>query len=264
MNVENEEGNFTNRSNDPIRIFIDSFNTEKLGEHYKFYLNLDAQFDTYDIYFQIRKVQCTYSWYNINESNNMITLNNHNFDIPPGNYNPYNLISILNIHKTWGGLEIIWVFDPHTCKITVSSEHHFLWGETTTAYKLLGFSQIPSHSSHIYTSDQLVDVTPIKAINFHLLSVPSRSFALYKEKELSRYLCTLFVGNSAPFTTLESKDETPFQESSLQHKVRSLEISIYDQNGDIIDLQNGSFQMSLEFTFRPKKVWRLSEFSEVD
>lgn len=253
-----DDNDFQNRSNDPLRVFLHSHSAIRTGtHHYRFYLNLDATYDTYDIYFQIRKIQCSYSWYNITAVNNRVDLNGDTYSLPPGNYSASSLVDALNAHGDWGEKEITWNLNLNTGKITVSAESGFSWEITTTLHPLLGFSSIPSGTHTSYTSDQLVDVTPIKAINFHLLSVPSRSFAIYSGQEISRHLCTLFVGQAEPFTTLQNDDETVFKESSLQHKLRSVEFTIYDQDGLPVDLQNGSFQVLLEFTFRPKKVWRL-------
>lgn len=251
------------RTSDPLRVFLHSDSAERNGSHfYRFYVNLDAHFDSYDIYFQIRKIQCTYSFYQINSTNNRLDLNGGSYTVPSGNYSASELVDKLNnvggSQREWNGLPIHFSYDANRGKITIyNSDTAFSWGTATTLYTVLGFSSIPSGTQNSFTSTQLVDVSPIKVLNFHLVSVPSQSFALYSSNEISRYLCSLFVGDREPFTVLETDDETRFQETTLQHAVRSLEFTIYDQRGIPVDLQNGSFQIMLEFSFQPKKVWRL-------
>lgn len=253
-----EEPAFTNRSNDPLRVFLNSNNAIRTGSHhYRFFLNIDAHYDEFDIYYHLRHLQTSYSWHQINGTNNTVSLNGEDYVIPPGNYSATELIETLNSHGTWNTLPITWSFNPNTAQVTLTADSAFSWGITTTAHGILGFTQVPSGSSTSFTSTTLVDVSPVKAVNFHLLSVPSRSFAVYDNQEISRFVCTVFVGNAQPYTTMSWTDDTDFKESTLQHALRFLEITVYDQDGIPVDLQNGSFQLELEFTFRPKKVWRL-------
>lgn len=251
-----------NRSSDPLRVFLHSEGAERIGTHYyRFYVNLDAHFDSYDIYFQIRKIQCTYSFYQVNESNNKLEFHGHTYEIPTGNYNATEFVDKLNnkggSQRTWEEKEIFFELDANRGKIFIYSEHEFGWGTKTTAHKLLGFPTLPTERALEFISHNVIDLSPIKVVNFHLVSVPSQSFAVYSGIDITRYLCSLFVGNREPFSVLETDDETSFQETTLQNRVQALEFTLYDQRGLPIDLQNGSFQIMLEFSFRPKKVWRL-------
>lgn len=258
----NDEAEYTNRSNDPLRVFLHSDSAERSGTHfYRFYLNIDANIDSYDVYFKIRQIQCTYSWYQINSSNNQIDLNDGTYAVPTGNYSASELVDKLNNkggnQREWNGLPIVWSYDSNRGKITLSADTEFSWQITTTLHTALGFSSIPTGTQTSFSSNQVVDVSPIKTVNFHLVSVPSRSMALYSGQEITRYLCSLYVADQEPFTVLTTSDDTIFQESTLQNSVRALEFTLYDQRGIPIDLQNGSFQITMEFSFRPKKVWRL-------
>lgn len=263
MSEDESTDEYRHRTSDPLRLFLHSDSAERNGSHfYRFYVNLDSHFDSYDIYFQIRKIQCTYSFYQINTTNNRLDLHGGTYSIPAGNYSATELVDKLNnaggSQREWNGLPVYFSFDANRGKITISNpDTAFSWGSSTTMHNLLGWTAIPSETSKSFTSQGLVDVSPIKALNFHLVSVPSQSFALYSNNEITRYLCSLFVGDREPFTVLETDDETRFQETTLQSRVRALEFTIYDQRGLPIDLQNGSFQLMLEFSFRPKKVWRL-------
>ena len=258
MSGTEENVDYTNRSNDPLRVFLTSSKATKTGtHHYRFFLNLDASYDTYDIYFQLRQLQVAYSFYQINSTNNILSLNDEEYTIPPGNYSATELVELLNDHGTWNALDIAFTLNANTGKVTLSADSEFSWGLATTANKLLGYTVIPSGSYSSFTSNRVVDVSPIKALNFHLISVPSRSFAIYDSQEISRHIATIFIGDAQPFTTLSWTDDSGFSESTLQNTLRTLEVTVYDQNGIPVELQNGTFQMLLEFTFRPKKVWRL-------
>ena len=258
MSGEIEEPSFTNRSNDPLRVFLNSESAIKTGtHHYRFFLNIDAEYDAYDIYYHLRELQCSYSWYQINSTNNLLSLNGFDYHIPPGNYSAQQLVDTLNLVTAWNGITIQWELNTINGKVTALGSAVFSWGITTTAHQLLGFGSIPLQTAATFTSTQLVDISPVKALNFHLLSVPARSFAVYNSQEITRHVCTIFVGEELPYNNLSYKDETSFSESTLQNVLRTIEVLVYDQNGIPVDLQNGTFQMLLEFTFRPKKVFRL-------
>lgn len=250
---------YSNRSNDPIRVFLDSRTAEQSQpNHYRFQLNVDAYLDTHDIYLQIRKTQCSYSWYNISSSNNSLTLGGVTNTLPVGNYSANDLVNSLN-SLLWGSYDITFAFDPITAKVSIveNTGVPILWGiETTTLHTVLGFPSIPTDSASLFISPGIVDVSAIKALNFHLYSVPGRSFSVYEgNTEITRLMSTLFVGNAIPYSVISSTDETIFKESSLQNEIRYLEFYLLDQNGNTVDLQGGSFQMLIEFTFRPKKVF---------
>lgn len=264
MTSTEDNTEYSNRSNDPIRVFLNSSSSSyQLTGKYSFYLNIDAYLENYDVYFQVRKIQCTCSWYNITTSNNTLELNGIYHSLDPGNYNIYEIIEILNNFSDWG---VTFVYNSATAKVAINSTIMITWGQQSTIGPILGFSAIPAISQLSFLSDSLVDVTPIKVINFHLMTVPSRSFSVYDEYigGTTRLVSSLFVGNAQPFSTISSSDETAFRESSLQTTIRSLEFVIVDQSGSVVDLQNGSFQMLLEFSFRPKKVMRLLAKEEED
>lgn len=128
---------------------------------------------------------------------------------------------------------------------------------TSSLRNILGFTEFPSGASVVFHSNAVPDVSPIKAINFHFNSVPSRSFALYPSVQYTRLLATLFVGNASPYSVIESTDETIYKESTVTNNLRKIELSLHDQRGDLVELQNGSFQMLVEFSFRPKKVFKI-------
>jgi hypothetical protein len=257
MSNDNE---FGERSTEPVRVFIDSKNSyQPIPGHHQFFLNLDSYYDTFEIHFQVRKIQCTYSWYNINSSNNKLSFNNADqvITISPGNYNLYSLLEILNDN----GFGYGFTYNVNTGIITVNRSIAFTWDVTSSLAPILGWTTFPTGTAAtIWTAPGLPDVSPVKVVNFHMQTVPARSFALYPASQQSRLIGSLFVGNTSPYNVIESDDVTFFRETTLQSSVRYMEIATYDQRGLPIDLQNGSFQMLLEFSFRPKKVVRLTEY----
>lgn len=252
------DNDFANRTNDPVRVFLDSKNAYRISRGvYIFHLDLDSYYEDFYIYFQVRKIQCTYSWYNIDESNNVLSFNNKHtiITVPPGNYSLYSLLDYLNTNE--GGYKF--TYNANTGLVTVARTQSFSWDVTSSLYKILGFTTFPAGASTHFTSNGLPDVSPIKAINFHFHSVPSRSFALYPSVQFTRLVGTLFVGNASPYSVIESTDETIYRESTLTNSLRQIEIALHDQRGELIELQNGSFQMIVEFSFRPKKVFRITD-----
>ena len=253
------DNNEFNRNNDPLRVFIDSKNAFSADTgKYEFIFDLESYYDTFNIYFQLRKVQCTYSWYNISTSINYLIFNGEVISVEPGNYSIFELIDALNAL----GTGYTFTFNSITGKVVISNNLSFTWGYCPLAY-LLGWTwdTVPGTTSNTtFTSPYLPDVSVVKTVNFHLTTVPSRSFASYPGKEFTRFMGSIFVGNNSPYSVIESSDDTVFGESTLQSRVRSFIIEVRDQRGELLDLQNGGFQMILEFTFRPKKVFRLTDF----
>lgn len=93
------DNDFANRTNDPVRVFMDSSNAYRPSRGlYEFYLSLESYYEHYDIYFQVRKIQCTYSWNNIEEGNNKLSFNNNEtvVVVPEGNYSLTGLLDYLN------------------------------------------------------------------------------------------------------------------------------------------------------------------------
>lgn len=252
------DNDFANRTNDPIRVFLDSKNAYRISRGvYIFYLDLDSYYEDFYIYFQVRKIQCTYSWYNIDADNNTLSFNNKQtvITVPPGNYSLYNLLEYLNSNDS--GYKFS--YNQNTGHVSVARTQPFSWDATSSLYSILGFTTFPTGTSTSFTSDELPDVSPIKAINFHFHSVPSRSFALYPAVQFTRLVGTIFVGNALPYSIVETSDETIYRESTLTNNLRLIEIALHDQSGKMVELQNGSFQMIIEFSFRPKKVFRIAD-----
>lgn len=257
--MSENDNDFANRNNDPVRVFLDSknaYSTER-GK-YRFFLNLEAYYDTFYIYFQVRKIQCTYSWYNIDSANNLLSFNNQQtvITVPPGNYSLGSLLDFLNRNN--GNYRFS--YDYNTGLVSVAGSNLFSWDATSSLYNVLGWTAFPTGTNATFTANALPDVSPIKVVNFHFQSVPSRSFALYPSSQYSRLVGSLFVGNAIPYNVIETTDETIYRESTLQSELRQIEIALFDQSGQPVELQNGSFQMLIEFSFRPKKVFRLNDF----
>lgn len=257
--TDNNKFMSSSRHSDPIRVFLDSKNAYQINTGtYHFYPQIQAYFDHYDIYIQVKKIQCTYSWYNITSSNNILSFNSGStiFTIEPGNYSIFELIDILNVNSDGYTFSV----NSNTGRVTVSKSVEFSWDVTSSMYNVLGWTTFPTGSATSFTSTSIPDVSIVKAVNFHLTTIPAKSFAEYPSSSLSRLIGTMFVGNVAPYTVIETSDVTYFRESSLQNRIRMMEIVVVDQRGEPIDLQSGSFQILMEFTFEPKKVFRLTDF----
>lgn len=250
---------FGNRANEPLRVFMSSENAYKHSAgRYQFYLDLDSFYDDYDIYFQVKKLQCTYSWHNIHSNNNVLSFNGGAtvVVVPPGNYSIYALVDYLNSQLPSHNV----TYDTNTGKITISSALSFTWDVTSSLYTILGWKgNFPVGTAGTFTSPGLPDVSPIKVVNFHLTTVPSRSFAMYPGVQYTRYMCSIFVGNHRPYDVITSDDTTQFRESTIQNRVRFVEIQLFDQTGQPVELNTGNFQIVFEFSFRSKKVVRLSD-----
>lgn len=247
------------RGASPLRVFFDSNRAERSSaypEQYLFRVDIDSRLDMHDIFMQIRRIQCSFTWANIEEGANQIVLGGDTMQVTPGNYNIHEIVSALN--KLSWTVPTVWSWDAASGKIQVATETEVAWGAESTLAKRLGFVAPETRvASTFFQGDVLPDLSRIKCLNFHVHSMSGQSFAVYDTFEGFQLAATIFVGNAAPYTALSTTDETLFAESSMETYLNSIIVRILDQDGNPVDLQNGSFQMISEFSFHPKRNFRL-------
>lgn len=247
------------RGASPIRVFLDSDRAERnpsYPELYRFNVYIDARLDMHDVFMQIRRIQCSYSWYNILAGENVLYLGGSVVTIDPGNYNIHEMISALNKHA-WNE-PTVWSWNAATGKVGMTCETSVVWDMDSSLAARLGFLDVTSKpASSSFVADQLPDMSRVKCLNFHVQSLSGQSFAVYETYDGFQLAATIFVDNAAPFTALTTTDETLFAESSMESYIQSIVVRILDQDGNPVDLQNGSFQIIAEFSFHPKRNFRL-------
>lgn len=243
----------------PIRVFLDSDRAERsifYPELYRFNVHIDARLDMHDVFMQIRRIQCSYTWYNILAGENTLYLGGTVVTIDPGNYNIYEMVSVLN-KQSWA-VSTVWSWNAATGKLQISCDSSVGWDADSNLATRLGFLNVTSKPpSANFIADQLPDMSRVKCLNFHVQSLSSQSFAVYENFDGFQLAATIFVDNAAPYTALTTTDETLFAESSMESYIQSIVMRILDQDGNPVDLQNGSFQIIAEFSFYPKRNFRL-------
>lgn len=181
-----------------------------------------------------------YSFYVINEYNNILGLSTGDINIDYGNYNANSLMKFINSKLP---TNMILSFNTSNGKFTLTYNQSFLITENTTIYNILGLEkQAYSSSSNIINFPYPCNTLGTK--NIYIKS----NFMLSNYNSLTQDYVTIATipVNVEPFGIILYNNF-----SNITHKINnkiidSINIELFDDNNNLIDFNNIEWTITLE------------------
>ena len=251
---------------DIIEIYLNSKNANSFPSEY----TSDAVFHIPNIeiaknekaYVSVKNAVFSYSWYNINYTNNILNyqVNNLNYSInlTRGNYNANtlkeHLLNLLTtqIYPHGHDSHFTLSYNIKTNKYLFSHQQpEFGFYKTSTCFELLGFSELTDKTSINQTleSDQMINLFPIRQIY-----ITSKNFILnninHATASNANIISSINVSGN-PYSILSYNDTS--NNNHLIHNlnnINNLNITITDQDGDLINFNGSHWSLTLTLTIK--------------
>lgn len=212
--------------------------------------------NNYRIYVSLQNASIPYSFYQINEFNNILryqqftpantTIENYVF-IPYGNYTIDELVSTLNTIMEAYQITYDYITGRITFKSLVSQQFELIY-EGSTSFELLGLDKDSlNHSDENYEvkgaypanvlyTNCLCIYTNMKTDSFNKASTNNK-----------RLLCSIPI-DVEPFSMITYKNTNSiFKSNTYTNNINQIEIKICDMCGNLLNLNNNHWSMTLQF-----------------
>jgi hypothetical protein len=196
------------------------------------------------IYLSVQHLVIPYSFYNIDSNNNFLNYivgeTTYNIYIETGNYNPYQLINVLqNIMQ---GFTI--TYDSIKNKFTFSNNYYeFGFLNTSTCLRLIGFENT------IFSVNKTV--TSINSINLqshHCVCVQSNLLTgsiNSANKYESNIICSVPV-DKPPFSMITYTNHNNLKYNLFNNVISTMRLKLTDQNNNLIDLNGCNWSCTVQ------------------
>jgi hypothetical protein len=229
-----------------IRILIDSKNAEyNVNTHeYSFHLGLEAPDATHFILFRAISAQFPNSFYQINESNNILSVNTEDYFIEMGNYNVFELRDYINSIQDIFTMS----YNKRTAKYTLTGPNPFtLIG--SNCLSLIGFSE---NNSEIFETPKISDITVnLKPIDTLLVftNLTTETYFIDGRTEENNLLLSQFVDKDYGNYLYYTDSHTEFFNNSYRMFIDRFVIRVEDINSNPINFRGNDFSIFLQFRF---------------
>jgi len=187
--------------------------------------------------------------YNFNSSNNSITFTQgttETVSVSVGNYSASTLTDSLNTAITAAGLDITVSFDEENALFTFTGGSAFTIDSATMSRQLGLKDQLPTASGTTYTATKVCDFAGVTNLYVRIRNVSMNN--LDSRGKTSNIIASIVNNvNYGDYIFYTPPEVLYFQinEQQLSH----IDIEITDQEGNIIDLNGASFNMTLSVHF---------------
>ena len=233
---------------DSIQIYINSkyYNYTANGGLY-FILPLIETATQCHIHLSVANAVIPISYYNINNSNNIIqygiTGNStvYTVTIPVGNYNVLQLRDYLNTAMP----NIVVAYNTLTNKYTFThSTTDFTIFSTSTSQVLLGLNIYDKTSiSKVLVSDNCIDMSPIKSLLIKTRLQTGNMNRMYPQS--TNILCAIPV-NAGKFENLQYDNKSNYKSNLYMNVLNEIMIKITDQDNNVIDFNGCNWFITLQ------------------
>ena len=228
--------------------------------------NSDLQFDipnlirkqNYILYNTIRIIHCEipFSFYIINEYNNLLALSTGNITIAYGNYNANSFMAALNLLLPTG---MTITLNSSNGKFTLSHTSSFSILATSTIYKIMGFSKNKVYSS---TSNNIILPYPANFLGTNNIYIKCPNLILDNYNTLTKdYITLLNIPVTVqPFGIIQFLNQTGTKNLVKNIQMNNLELQITDDDNNLIDFNNLDWNITIEvesimqFNHNPKTL----------
>ena len=205
-----------------------------------------------NMYVSVQSATVPYSFYNVDYFNDKFVYNvnggaNITINIPQGNYNTTTLRNYLLSVMT--GFTITYSTLNNQFTFTHST-YDFSFKPLSTCMEILGFDEIDTYTS---TSRVLTSVNSINLFTIRNIYIQSNNLILNNINNSTPNNCTILC--SIPLTTGQFSVINYNNANNVRSRIDNirnfaqLQISLTDQDGDILDLNGCHFSLTLQIDF---------------
>lgn len=209
----------------------------------------------HSILLSVQHAVIPYSFYNINSTNNVITIQEiidetttigNTLYISAGNYNAYQLAAYLGTLFPNNRMTITYDSIKNKFTFTNSTYNFKFLTAYSTCHELLGLSTNDLYNTSVFqtlTSKNLINLSPTRCICLATnLQTGCINNNLQNEQNL---LCSIPV-NTQPYSIIDYKNTNNFKVNLHNNIFNSISIKLVDDTGRAIDLNNQYFSCTLQ------------------
>ena len=237
-----------------IQIYLNSQNADKYfngAADCEYLLPLIEIPDGFHIYLSVVSCLIPYSFYNINNSNNVLQysfdgVNLFTLTIPIGNYNVNSLLSVL---KSNISPQFIITYDNVKNKFTFThATNDFMFMSSSTCLQILGFNNNETIASNPSASLSLTSVNCANVYSIRTIQVNSNLITYNINKVQKNNFCILCSVpiTCTPFSLIEYINRTNFKTNLFLNRISNIKIKLTDDNGNLIDLNGCHYSLTLQ------------------
>ena len=212
------------------------------------------------IMLSVQHAMIPYSFYNINSTNNKLTIQeivvngsgaqidtiNNTLYISVGNYNAYSLASYLGTLFVGGRMTVTYNVITNKFTFTNSTYNFKFISASTTCQELLGLSTNDLYNTSAlfyYTSKNLINLAPTKCICIATnLLTGCINNNLQNEQNI---LCSIPI-EGQPYSLITYKNTSNFKVNLFTTTLNDLQIKLVDDSGAIVNLNGQYFSLTLQ------------------
>jgi len=196
------------------------------------------------IYLSVQHLVIPYSFYNIDSNNNFLNYiigeTTYNIYIETGNYNPYQLINVLqNIMQ---GFTI--TYDSIKNKFTfTNNSYEFTILNSSTCLRLIGFENTIFSVNKIVTSINSINLQShhCVCVQSNLLTGSINSANKYE----SNIICSIPV-DKPPFSMITYINHNNLKYNLFNNVISTMRLKLTDQNNNLIDLNGCNWSCTVQ------------------
>ncbi len=194
------------------------------------------------LYNTVSIVHCEipYSFYIINEYNNLLSLSTGDIYIPYGNYNANSLINYL---KTQLPINMNIILNSSNGILTLTYNQSFQIYQTTTIYKILGLQ----NKNYLSISNQIIFDYPCNFLGPKNLYIKTNLILDNFNSTTKDYVTLSSIPVSVePFNILLYNNYSNSKHIIKNKNLDNIEIKIYDDDNNLVDFNNTDWSLTLE------------------
>jgi hypothetical protein len=190
-----------------------------------------------------------YSFYNINENNNLLVVNNVKYFLTLGNYNQVSLFKEFNEILP----DFALMFIRLTGKISFASTSAFIFNKESTIFNVLGFDENVDFISD--NNNFLTALYPLYLIGVNNIKIASQALSCNISDSFHNNNGNIlsFISVNAPPQGLIHYSSHADRFFPLKNQfIEEIDIQIYDGNNNFIDFNNRFWSLTIAISYEKK------------
>ena len=210
----------------------------------------------HEFHISLSSAEIPFTWYNVSDdlhSRQIFVDGSQSLQLVKGNYNIHELITAINAQNTAGSFPYSASYDAKTNKVTLANTDatghkiNFSQEDSRELSKMLGFSRddITVVANTSITSDGTVNLRPVHSL--FLYSNLAATNVITSTDGIEQVIDKIPLGSFEPLSTITFDFSTtaPFSSVITTQAINSLELSLRDQNGRLVQLNGARYELSL-------------------
>jgi len=191
---------------------------------------------------KITHAEIPYSFYIINEYNNILSLSTGQINLTLGNYNANTFLRLL---QTLLPVGYIITFDTSTGKFTLEYNTTFTILNNSTCYKLMGFEKNINYTS---SGNKIIMPYPASFLGTKNIYIKCPNIILDNYNTQTKDYITLLSipANVPPYGIILYENTSNMKNVIKNNHLDRLEIFIYDDDNNLIDFNNIDWSITIE------------------